>query len=119
MVGVVGALLLWLVSFNILLIVTDASLLVTYTLMAAGTIAGRRRASTAHARDRMPWDPAVPLALALTMIVVTYENVKSDWTPVLVTVGIFLIGFPYYWWMIRPHPEDRWTLPAPADEELP
>jgi amino acid transporter len=117
-VGVAGALLLWLVPFNVKLIVTDSSLLVTYTLIALGALIGRRTGATSHARYRMPGGPLVPALLVAAMVVVTYESVKADWTPVIVTLGIFLVGFPYYWWMIRPHPDTRWTLPAPADEEI-
>ncbi len=117
-VGVAGALLLWLVPFNVMLIVTDSSLLVTYMLVALGAFVGRRTGATAHARYRMGWWPVVPLALVAAMVVVTYENVKADWTPVVVTLGIFLAGIPYYWWAIRPHPDTRWTLPDPADEEI-
>jgi len=73
---------------------------------------------TGHARYRMGGGPLVPAALVLAMIVVTYESVKADWTPVVVTLGIFLVGFPYYWFMIRPHSATRWTLPDPADEEI-
>lgn len=35
-----------------------------------------------------------------------------------VALGIFLLDFPYYWYMIRPHPDIPWTLPDPADEEI-
>lgn len=117
-VGVAGALLLWLVPFNVMLIVTDSSLLVTYMLVALGALAGRRSGRTAHARYRMRGGPLVPTLLAVAMIVVTYESVKADWVPVVVTLGIFLAGFPYYWFVIRPHPDTRWTLPDPADEEI-
>ncbi len=50
--------------------------------------------------------------------VVIYENVKANRVPEIVTLGIFLIGFPYYHYFIRPHSTERWTLPDPADEEL-
>jgi len=116
--GVAGALLLWLVPFNVMLIVTDSSLLVTYTLVALGALVGRRTGATAHARYRMRGGPLIPGLLVAAMIVVTYESVKADWTPVVVTLGIFLAGFPYYWFMIRPHSDTRWTLPDPADEEI-
>ena len=66
----------------------------------------------------MPGYPAVPIALAGAMIVVIYESVKADWVPVIVTLGIFLVGFPYYWVMIRPYGGRRWNLLNPADEEI-
>lgn len=101
-----------------MLIVTDSSLLVTYSLIALAALVGRRTGATGHARYRMPAWPALPALLVGAMIVVVYENVKADWTPVIVTLGIFLVGFPYYWFMIRPHSDTRWTLPDPADEEV-
>jgi hypothetical protein len=67
----------------------------------------------------MPWWPAVPLALIAAMGVVTYENWVADWVPVVVTGCIFAAGFPYYFAYLYPRRGDRWTLPAPADEELP
>jgi amino acid transporter len=118
LVGVVGALLLWLVSFNILLIVTDSSLLITYTLVALAALVGRVRGSTSRAPYKMPAWPAVPVILILAMVVVTYENVKADWVPVVVSVALFLIGVPYYYLYLRPRSGERWTLPDPADEEI-
>jgi hypothetical protein len=35
----------------------------------------------------------IPALLVAAMIVVTYRSVKADWTPVVVTLGIFLAGF--------------------------
>ncbi len=116
--GVIGALLLWLVPFNVILTVTDSSLLVTYSLMALAVLAGRRRGTTAHAKYKMRAYPAVPVILALAMIVVIYESVKADWVPVVVTLGIFMLGFPYYYLMIRPSGGRRWSLLNPADEEI-
>jgi amino acid transporter len=117
-VGAVGALLLWLVSFNVILIVTDSSLLVTYTLMALAAFVGRLRGSTSRAPYQMPWWPAVPIALVGAMVVVIYENVKADWVPVVVALAIFAVGIPYYYLYLHPRRNDRWTLPAPADEEI-
>jgi amino acid transporter len=118
-VGVIGALLLWLVPFNVMLIVTDSSLLVTYLLVALAALAGRIRRRTTRAPYQMPWWPAIPLMLIAVMGVVTYENWVADWVPVVVTAGIFACGFPYYFGYLHPRRGDRWTLPAPADEELP
>lgn len=42
----------------------------------------------------------------------------AAWCRLIVTLGIFLIGFLYYHRLIRPHSTERWTLPAPADEEI-
>jgi amino acid transporter len=116
-VGIAGALLLWLVSFNVMLIVTDSSLLATYLLVALAAVTGRVRRRTTRAAYRMPWWPAVPLLLIAAMCVVTYENWVADWVPVVVTIAIFAAGVPYYYLYLHPRRGDRWTLPDPADEE--
>lgn len=43
---------------------------------------------------------------------------SPPWCRLIVTLGIFLIGFPYYHRLIPPHSTERWTLPEPADEEI-
>lgn len=118
-VGIAGAMLLWLVSFNVMLIVTDASLLATYLLVALAAITGRVRHRTSRAVYRMPGWPAVPLLLIAVMCVVTYENWIADWVPVVVAAAILAAGFPYYYLYLYPRRGDRWTLPEAADEELP
>ncbi|WP_196809301.1 APC family permease [Conexibacter woesei] len=118
LVGVVGALLLWLVSFHILLIVTSASLLITYGLVGIAAIVGRVRGATARAVYRMPGWPVIPGAMVVATIVVGYESWTADWVPVVVAAAIFTAGLPYYYLYLHPRRGDRWTLPAPADEEL-
>ncbi|WP_309619544.1 APC family permease [Salinibacterium sp.] len=116
-VGVVGALLLWLVPFDVLLVATGANLLVTYLLVALAALAGRMNGKTRRAEFRMPWWPITPIAMIIITLGVTAESVLQDWVPVSVTLAIFLVGFPYYFLYLRPR-RDRWTLPEPADEEL-
>ena len=59
-VGIAGALMLWLVSFNVMLIMTGASLLAVYLLVALAAVTGRLRRRTTRAAYQMPWWPAVP-----------------------------------------------------------
>jgi amino acid transporter len=118
LVGVIGALLLWLVSFHILLIVTSASLLITYGMVGLAALVGRVRGATAHAAYKMPGWPAVPVAMIAATIVVGYESWIADWVPVVVAASIFAAGIPYYYLYLHPRRGDRWTLPDPADEEL-
>ncbi|MCI0686807.1 MAG: APC family permease, partial [Sporichthyaceae bacterium] len=119
LVGIVGALLLRLVPFNILLILTGSNLLVTYLLVALAALVGRMKDRTSHAPYKLPWWPFVPAVMILATIVVAYENLKADWVPVVVTLAIFAVGFPYYALYLHPRRSDRWTLPDPAGEELP
>ncbi len=117
-VGIAGALMLWLVSFNVMLIMTGASLLAVYLLVALAAVTGRLRRRTTRAAYQMPWWPAVPALLIAAMCAVAYENWVADWVPVVVTAAIFAAGLPYYYLYLRPRRGDRWTLPEPADEEL-
>ncbi|MFL5818921.1 MAG: APC family permease [Conexibacter sp.] len=118
LVGVIGALLLWLVPFDTLLIVTSASLLITYGLVGLAAIVGRVRGATKGAAYRMPGWPWVPVAMVAATIVVGYESWTADWKPVVVAAAIFAAGIPYYYLYLHPRRGDRWTLPEPADEEL-
>ncbi len=118
LVGAIGALLLWLVPFSVLLTVTGASLLITYALVALAALVGRVRGKTAHAPYQMRAWPAVPLAMVAATIVVGYETWTADWVPVVVAAAIFAAGLPYYYLYLHPRRGERWTLPQPADEEL-
>jgi amino acid transporter len=118
LVGVIGALLLWLVPFSVMLTVTGASLLITYALVGLAAFIGRLHGRTSHAPYRMPAWPAVPLAMVAATVVVGYETWTADWVPVVVAVAIFAAGLPYYYLYLHPRRGDRWTLPDPADEEL-
>jgi amino acid transporter len=116
-VGAIGALCLWLVPFDVLLVITGGNLLVTYLLVGVAAFVGRINRTTARADYRMPLWPIVPIVMVLATIVIIYENIVADWVPVAVTAALFAIGFPYYFLYLRPRSHDRWTLPNPADEE--
>jgi amino acid transporter len=116
-VGIAGALLLWLVSFDVLLTVTGASLLITYALVALAAFVGRRRGRTSRTAYRMPAWPAIPLLMLVATVVVGYEVWTADWVPVIVALAIFAAGLPYYYLFLHPRRGDRWTLPDAAAEE--
>ncbi len=116
--GVLAALALWLMPFNIMLIVTGASILITYALVALAAFVGRLNRSTARAPYKMPAWPWVPIVMLLATIIVSYETWISDWVPVVVALAIFVAGVPYYYLYLYPRRGDRWTLPDAPDEEL-
>jgi amino acid transporter len=116
-VGVSGALLTWLVPFDIMLIVTGANLLVTYLLVGIAALAGRINGTTKRADYKMPWWPFMPIAMIAVTVWVVVESIVQDWVPVVVTLAIFASGFPYFYLYLKPGLSDRWTLPEPADEE--
>jgi amino acid transporter len=116
--GVMGAAILWLVPFEIMLIVTAASLLITYLLVALAALVGRATGSTRRAVYRMPGGPVIPALMLAATVLVCYETWIADWVPVAVALGIFLAGLPYYYFYLHPRRGSRWTLPEPADEEI-
>lgn len=116
--GAMGGLILWLVPFDVMLIVTSASLLITYFLIALAALVGRVTGSTRRAAYRMPGGPVIPALMLVATAVVCYEAWRADWVPVVVALGIFLAGLPYYYLYLHPRRGARWTLPEPADEEI-
>ncbi|WP_020494671.1 APC family permease [Sciscionella marina] len=116
-VTVIAALVYWFVPFPVLLLGSGASLVITYILVGIGAFTGRVRGRTAKAPYRMPLWPVPPLLLLAAMVVVVYENLLTDWVPVAIALGIFAIGYLYYYGYIHPRRGDRWTLPDPVDEQ--
>lgn len=113
--GVLSAAVLATVPFDVLLVITGASLLIIYALVALGALAGRINGSTRRAVFKMPLWPWIPLAMIAATLCITYQNLVNDWVPVAATVAIAVIGLPYYYLFIRRR-DDRWTLPDPVDD---
>lgn len=113
--GVLSAALLAAVPFDVLLVVTGASLLITYAFVALSALTGRINGSTRRAVFRMPMWPWIPLAMLAATLFITYQNLVNDWVPIAATVAIAVIGLPYYYLYIRRR-GDRWTLPDPVDD---
>lgn len=117
-VGVAGALLLVLVPFDALLLITGANVLVTLLLVGLAALVGRINGTTREAGYRMPLWPFVPVVMVLATAYITYQTVVSSFASVLITVALFVVGIVYFVLYLRPR-GDRWTLPDPADEEIP
>lgn len=115
-VGVASAVLLAVVPFQTLLIVTGASLLLTYAFVALSALVGRITGSTARAAFTMPLWPAIPLVMLAATLFIAYQNLLSDWVPVAIAVGTATVGLPYYYLYIHRRRGDRWTLPDPVDD---
>jgi amino acid transporter len=116
--GAVSALCLWLMPLDLMITATGATVVITYALVGAAALAGRMNRQTARAAYRMPWWPLVPLLMIIATVIVTYETWLTDWVPVAVAVGLFVVGIPYFYLYLYPRRGDRWTLPEPPDEEL-
>ena len=113
--GVLAAVVLAVVPFDVLLIVTGSSLLVTYSFVALSALVGRINGSTARAAFRMPLWPVIPLVMLAATLFIAYQNLVSDWVPVAIAVATTAVGLPYYYLFIRRR-SDRWTLPDPVDD---
>ena len=117
-VGVASALVLWLMPFNIMLTATGATVIITYLLVGLAAFVGRVTGRSGGADYKMPWWPLVTLVMIAATAVVTYETWLVDWVPVIVAIGMFLVGIPYYYLYLHPRRGDRWTLPDAPDEEI-
>jgi amino acid transporter len=116
-IGVLSALCLWLVPFDALLVATSAGIVITYLMVGIAALVGRINHTTDSAEYRMRLWPAAPVLMIVATVVIFVMNLLASWVPVAVAVGMFAIGLVYYALYLRRRP-DRWTLPAPADEEL-
>lgn len=115
-VGVVAAVLLAAVPFDALLIITGATVLITYAFVGLSALAGRINGGTARAAFKMRLWPAIPIVMLAATLFIAYESLLSDWVPVAVAIATTVIGLPYYYLYIRPRRGDRWTLPDPAED---
>ncbi|MER7010382.1 APC family permease [Saccharopolyspora sp. NPDC000359] len=115
-VAALGVLSYTLLPFEVLLLGSGASLVITYVLVGLAALLGRVRGRTRRAAYRMPAWPLPPLLALGAMAVVLYENLRTDWPPVAITTAILAIGYAYYYAYIYPR-RDRWTLPDPTDED--
>ncbi|MER5393818.1 APC family permease [Saccharopolyspora sp. NPDC002686] len=116
-VTALGSLAYWLLPFEVLLLGSGASLVITYVLVGLAALVGRIRGRTSRAAYRMPAWPLPPLLLLASMVVVLGENLLNDWVPVTIAVGILVVGYVYYYGYIHPRRDERWTLPDPIDED--
>lgn len=115
-VGVAAAVLLVAVPFDALLIATGATVLVIYAFVGLSALFGRINGSTSRAAFKMPLWPAIPVLTMAATLYITYENLVTDWVPVMVAVVIAALGLPYYYLFISPRRGERWTLPDPVDD---
>ena len=116
LIGVLASVLLATVPFQTLLLVTGASLLITYAFVALSALVGRMNGSTDRAVFRMPLWPAVPLVMLAATMFIAYQSLVADWVPVAAAILSAAIGLPYYYLYIHRRRGDRWKLPDPADD---
>jgi amino acid transporter len=110
LVGVLGAVLCLTVSLNSIIVLTGATLVLNYALVAVAAIVGRMTGATAHGPYRMPLFPLPPLvAIAALGYITTKQTQKS-----LTVTGItMLIGLVYWAVVIWPQKGRAWNLRDP------
>ena len=90
-------------------------------VVALSAIAGRRKGTTAQARNKMPLWPLAPVAVILSLDYVTYQLWKGNPWQVLIAVGALAIGYAHYYLYLYlylyPQRPTRWTMPAAAHDE--
>jgi amino acid transporter len=110
LVGVLGAVLCLTVSLNTIIVLTGATLVLNYALVAVAAIVGRLTGALAHGPYRMPGFPIPPLlAIAALVYITTKQTHKS-----LEVTGItMLIGLIYWAIVIWPQKGRAWNLRNP------
>jgi amino acid transporter len=110
LVGVLGAILCLTVSLDTIIVLTGATLVLNYAIVAIGAIVGRLTGATAHGPYRMPLFPLPPvLAIAALAYITTKQTQKS----LTVTGVTMLIGLVYWAVVIRPQKGRAWNLKDP------
>jgi amino acid transporter len=111
LVGVLGAILCLTVSLNTIIVLTGATLVLNYALVAVGAIVGRATGATEGSPYRMPAWPLPPvLAIAALVYITTKQTQKS----LIVTGVTMLIGLLYWALVIRPQGGRAWNLRDPV-----
>ena len=111
LVGILGAVLCLTVSLNTIIVLTGATLVLNYALVALGALVGRMTGATDHSPYRMPWWPLPPvLAIGSLVYITTKQTHKS-----LEVTGItMLIGLVYWAIVIWPQKGRAWNLKDPV-----
>jgi amino acid transporter len=110
LVGVLGAILCLTVSLNTIIVLTGATLVLNYALVAVGALVGRVTGALSRSPYRMPAWPLPPLlAIAALVYITTKQTHKS----LEVTGLTMLIGLVYWMVVIWPQKGRAWNLKDP------
>ena len=111
LVGVVGAVLCLTVSLDILIVLTGASLVLNYAMVALAALVGRANGATAQSPYRMPFWPLPPLFAIGALLYVTAEQTLTALTVTGVTALIALVYYMVYLW---PRRDEAWRMQLPT-----
>ncbi len=115
LIGVVGAILCLTVSLNTLIVLTGASLVANYAVVALAAIFGRATRATGHSPYKMPWWPLPPI---LAIAALAYITTKQTGQALRVTGITILIGLIYWAVVIWPQRGRAWNLKMPVLDEV-
>ncbi len=106
-----------LVPFHMLLVLTGAGVVVTYSLLCLSVIAGRRTGSTSHGAYRMPIYPLAPvLALsALGYVVYASWGDPDVGRPSLIITAALLAASTLYCLAMRRRRGPGWVMVGPVE----
>jgi amino acid transporter len=112
-VGIVGVVLCLAVSLNTLILLTGASLVLNYAMVALAALVGRANGATADSPYRMPAWPLPPLIALGALLYVTYEQTLTAWIVTGVTAAI---AMAYYFVYLRSR-DGAWRMLMPASHD--
>jgi amino acid transporter len=110
LVGVCGAVICLTVSLSQIIVLTGATLVLNYGIVAIGALAGRATGATRDSPYRMPLWPLPPL---LAIAALGYITTKQTHTSLRVTGITALIGLVYWAVVIWPQRGRAWNLKNP------
>jgi amino acid transporter len=109
------------IPFNVLLVLTGASVVVMYALLCVAVIVGRMTGRTAHAAYRMPLYPLAPCVGLLALIYVLYANWldASVGRPSLIATLVMVAAAALYFHLLRRHRGADFVMIGPTEETGP
>lgn len=93
---------------------TGVSVTGMYLLVAVAALLSRRGNHGRTHAWRMPLWPAIPLIL---IAVLAYILTQQETSYLLWTGGIVAVATLYWAFYLRPHPETRWLVSIPEDQQ--
>lgn len=105
------------VPFNLLLVLTGASIVVMYALLCLAVLVGRATGRTAHAAYRMPFYPVAPVLAPIALVYVLYANWidLAVGRPSLIATAIMLAAAALYYGAMRRRRGPSWVMIDPLE----
>lgn len=115
LVGIVGVILCLTVSLDTLILLTGASLVLNYAMVALAALVGRANGATADSPYKMPAWPLPPIIALAALVYITFEQTLTAWEVTGVTALIALGYYAIYLWPRRGH---AWRMHLSVLEEV-